>query len=298
MIDLVSHRFKTASLWHFVGIAVVLSEILTAVMSVMLKGSITYDYLITGGVVSFIVASIVVYFVKRLRETEKAYEELKSLDDTKSNLLSNITHELRTPITIEEDAVKRRKLLGMGMNAMGRQDQIIDDLIGFQRLQSQDYKLNLGAIDLRQATLHAVEKLKPKAMLKKVRVEVKAAKNLPLVKADFDEIKHLLRNLIDNAVKFNREGGEVTVNVGVEDGEAIVSVADTGIGISKDKQRKIFERLYQADGSLSRRYSGTGMGLAIVKEIVEAHGGSIWVVSEPGKGSRFSFTLPILEKEV
>lgn len=244
--------------------------------------------------------------VEARENLKEAYRHLKELDKMKDELISNVSHELRTPITIaktamelaasERDAEQRRKLLNMGINALKRQNHIVGDLISLQKMQSRKYKLNLENIDVGHAALIVAEKTKPRALAKKVRVEVKAEKNLPLVKADLTEVKHALRNLIDNAVKFNREGGEVFIEV-KRKGEFIeVSVADTGIGIQPKYLGKIFEKFYQIEGGPDRRYGGMGMGLSIVKSIVEAHGGETGVESEPGKGSKVTFTLPLKQK--
>jgi two-component system sensor histidine kinase VicK len=107
----------------------------------------------------------------------------------------------------------------------------------------------------------------------------------------------VLRNLISNAIKFNKEGGEIIIEARERGNMVEVCVSDTGIGIPEDRLDKIFERFYQVDSSPSRRYGGTGLGLAIVKETVEAHGGRITVESKLGKGSRFCFTLPAARKE-
>ncbi len=118
---------------------------------------------------------------------------------------------------------------------------------------------------------------------------------LPRVKGDFKALKHVFHNLIDNAIKFNKDGGEVLIEAREKQGMIEVCVSDTGIGIPRELQKKVFERFYQVDSSLTRRYGGTGMGLEIAREIMEAHGGEIKVESRPGGGSRFCFTLPIAE---
>lgn len=114
-----------------------------------------------------------------------------------------------------------------------------------------------------------------------------------MVRGDYKGLVQVMRNLINNAIKFNRVGGRVAIEAGEKDGMVEVSVSDTGIGIPEDKLDRIFERLYQVDNSLTRQYGGTGMGLAITREIVEAHGGEIKVESKVGEGSRFWFTVPV-----
>ena len=115
---------------------------------------------------------------------------------------------------------------------------------------------------------------------------------LPLARADRDRVNQVLDNLIGNAIKFSPNGGCVTVRLSATDGMVQVSVSDSGIGIPADQLDRIFERFYQVDGSATRKFGGAGLGLTIVKRIVEAHGGRIWAESQVGHGSTFSFTLP------
>ncbi|MFQ6137425.1 MAG: sensor histidine kinase, partial [Candidatus Hydrothermarchaeales archaeon] len=130
-----------------------------------------------------------------------------------------------------------------------------------------------------------------------IEIKTSIQEDLPKVRADFDELKHVIINLLDNAIKFNRRGGKVLIEAGPQGNVVEVSVSDTGIGIAEEHLEKIFDRLYQVDISTTRKHGGIGMGLAVAKEIVEAHGGEITVKSELGKGSRFRFTLPIAREE-
>jgi PAS domain S-box-containing protein len=244
--------------------------------------------------------------VEAREHLKEAYRRLKELHRMKDELIANVSHELRTPITItktamelaldESDAEKRRKLLTMGVNAMKRQDYIVGDLIGFQKMQKGEYELRMESFDLGHMGMIVAEEIRSKAKAKKMRIKVKVEENLPLVTADFNEIKHVLMNLIDNAVKFNKVGGQVLIEAWKKGEFVMCSVADTGIGIPKEHQKRIFEKFYQVDSGLERHYSGTGMGLAIVKSIIAAHGGKIRVESEVGKGSKFTFSLPLKQK--
>jgi signal transduction histidine kinase len=244
--------------------------------------------------------------VEARKKLKKTYQRLKELDRMKDELIATVSHELRTPITIakiamelargEGDDEQQRKLLSMGINALRRQDYIVGDLIGFQKMQKGEYELMEEAFDLGHVGMIVAEEMRSKAKAKKVRITVKAEENLPLVTADFNEIKHALRNLTDNAVKFNNIGGQVLIEVWKKGKFVVCSVTDTGIGIAKEHQKRIFEKFYQVDSGLERHYSGTGMGLAIVKSIIAAHGGKIRVESEVGKGSKFTFSLPLKQK--
>jgi PAS domain S-box-containing protein len=251
--------------------------------------------------------SVAVEHARLHEETRKAYEELKSIDELKSNLIASVSHELKTPITIgkaavelamrEDDPGKRREMLVMALDAWKREDRIASDLIDTARLERGELRLSLESLDIRDVITLCAGDMRQVARKKKVSIRASVPGELPWVKGDFRALKHVLYNLIDNAIKFNRDGGEVLIEAREKKGMVEVCVSDTGLGIPGDKIGKVFDRFYQVDGSLTRRYGGTGMGLAIAKEIVEAHGGRIWVESEPGEGSEFCFTLPIAEEE-
>jgi PAS domain S-box-containing protein len=244
---------------------------------------------------------------KRAEEAlKKAYEELKTLDELKSNIIANVSHELRTPITIakgvmeivgdEEDKKTKKKLLKMAMDALDRQNLIVGNLIKAARMKEKIKGLKMEPVDVADAIYLVLTEFKPLARKRKVEIGVRVEEDLPMVRADYEELMHVLRNLVVNAIKFNKEGGEVMVEAGKKGDMVRVCVKDTGIGIPKDKLDRVFERFYQVNSAVTRRYGGTGMGLAIAKEIVKAHGGEITVKSRPGKGSTFCFTLPVAEE--
>jgi signal transduction histidine kinase len=237
---------------------------------------------------------------QKLRAT---YEELRELSDLKDALLANVSHELRTPITIakgaidlakeEKDPLRRRKLLNMAMDALERQNRIVGDLIAYQ----EEKKPGSGEVaDIARVVEMAAGMFRRTAEKRRINIIVKPVENrLPLVRGDPEKILHVLGNLLDNAIKFNREGGEIRVEAARKNGQVEVCVSDTGVGIPRDRLSRVFDRFYQVDSSLTRRYGGTGMGLAVAREIVEGFGGRIWAESEEGKGSRFCFTLPVVE---
>jgi PAS domain S-box-containing protein len=241
---------------------------------------------------------------KRAEEAlKKAYEELKSLDELKSNIISNVSHELRTPITVikgalelvreEEDPVERERLLGIAINALRRQDRIVENLVETAHMEKAERELNLEELDLSQVVALTAAEFKPLAAKKGLEMRVDVEEGLRVI-GDYVQLTRVLRNLLDNAVKFNREGGRIVVSAGERDGEVLVCVADTGIGIPRGELERVFDRFYQVDSSTSRPYGGMGMGLAVAKEIVEAHRGRIWAESRPGEGSKFYFTLPAM----
>jgi len=233
------------------------------------------------------------------RKLKKTNEELRTLDEMKANIIANVSHELRTPITIakgaielamdEQDQEKRRDLLNMAMNALLRQNFIVEDLLQAARLERGE--LRMEEVNLGELVERVAEEFRPVLIKHGLRMSLKVGDDL-LATADPEQVEHVLRNLINNAIKFNREGGSITIEAERKDGEVEVCVSDTGIGIPEEELDRIFDRFYQIDASPTRRYGGTGLGLAIVKEIVEAHGGRVTVTSKVGEGSRFCFTLP------
>jgi PAS domain S-box-containing protein len=240
---------------------------------------------------------------KAHEELKVAYDELKTLDEMKSSIISNVSHELRTPITIvkgalellsqEDDPKAREELISMAVDALIRQDRIVSNILEAAKMEkASDDNLSLEEVDVYNIVTLIIEEFRPIAMEKNIKIKVKVSKNLPPVVADFQRLGHVLRNLLANALKFTEKGGLVTVGANKKNNMVEICVSDTGIGIPRDKLKKIFDRFYQVESSGTRHYGGAGMGLAIAKGIVEAHGGSIHVESELGKGSKFCFTLP------
>ncbi|MGR3311162.1 MAG: ATP-binding protein, partial [Candidatus Brocadiales bacterium] len=238
-----------------------------------------------------------------LAELKAAYEELKTLDELKTNVIANISHEMRTPLTIamasidmakeKKDPESRNRRLTMAYDALVRQDLIIGDLLEAARFEKGTHKLKLEQVNLAHLITPISKEFAPIAEKRDIKMEVRVGGDIPMVNADFKQIMSVLRNLISNAVKFNQKGGRVIIEATEKDEMVEVCVSDTGIGIPNAYHEKIFQNLYQVDSSRTRWYGGTGMGLAIAKEIIKAHGGEITVKSDPGKGSRFRFTLPI-----
>ncbi|MEE9594702.1 MAG: ATP-binding protein [Candidatus Hydrothermarchaeales archaeon] len=246
-------------------------------------------------------------FIERKQAKEalkKAYENLKSLDELKSNVIANVSHELKTPITIvkgsldlltnEDDMSSRSNLIGMAKDALMRQNRIVGDLMEAAKMENvREISLSLENVDLNSAITLLLKEFKASAMEKGIKLETKLQGKSLIVRADFERLCHVLRNLVGNALKFTDKDGKITIEAKQKNGVVEVCVSDTGIGIPKDKHEQIFERFYQVDSSATRSYEGTGLGLAIVKEIIETHGRKITVESEPGKGSKFCFTLPV-----
>jgi two-component system, OmpR family, phosphate regulon sensor histidine kinase PhoR len=228
---------------------------------------------------------------------------LKQLERTREEFVANVSHELRTPLSLikgyvetlldgarNDPEVAGRFLKIIERNAQ-RLDLLIQDLLTISALEAGRIKLNLQPVELRPLVEKVFADLKPPA----------AAKNISLVNslpdlaatADADRLEQVLANLVDNAIKYGRAQGTVTVGGHqADDGTMEIFVQDDGPGIPPESLDRIFERFYRVDKARSREQGGTGLGLSIVKHIVQSHGGKVWVKSEPGKGATFFFTLP------
>jgi two-component system phosphate regulon sensor histidine kinase PhoR len=229
--------------------------------------------------------------------------ELTGLQTMRRELIGNISHEFRTPLagikamveTLEESAINdkdaARDFLSRINSEVDRLTQLVTELTELSRIETGKTELELEPLDLGPIIAGVITELEPQAKRKGVSIINKSGGNLPPANADKERIRQVVVNLLHNAIKFTGSGREITVTTRVDDDSVTVNIADTGIGIARDDLPHIFERFYKADRS--RAGGGTGMGLAIAKHIIEAHGGSIKAQSEEGKGSTFSFSLPL-----
>ncbi len=244
----------------------------------------------------------------RASELAIAYEELKESDRLKDELVQNVSHELRTPLTFVKGYVDLLMDGEMGLVSAEQQDalnivaaktdeitRIIDDIITLQRIDSGNLQLEVTSMtDLIKT---AVSGHRLVAEKKGLEIVSTLPDESGLVPVDRGRINQVLDNLIANAMKFSPNGGKISVTMEDLEDEIQVIISDQGVGMPKDKQKRIFDRFYQIDGSSRRRFGGTGIGLAIVKRIINAHHGKIWVESELNVGSSFYFTLPKAKQE-
>jgi two-component system phosphate regulon sensor histidine kinase PhoR len=231
--------------------------------------------------------------------------ELKRLERVRQEFVANVSHELRTPLTaikgyVEalldgglEDRPQAEKFLHVIERHADRMEKIVSDLLLLSQVQSPDRALRKEFLSVSELIHVAVDSLRSQAEAKQQRVSILLPPNLPAFKGDSQKLHQVLVNLLQNAVNYSPSGGEIVVEAKSSDRMIDIVVADTGIGIPPEDQPRIFERFYRVDKGRSRELGGTGLGLSIVKHIVEAHGGAVAVESEPGKGSRFTVTLPI-----
>jgi two-component system sensor histidine kinase/response regulator len=247
---------------------------------------------------------------ERTIELQRALSRLSELSQLKSNFISNISHELRTPLThlrgyltlmnegsLGELSEAQIEACQVMVRAEGRLEQLIDDLIQFSLATRGELTLTIEPVNLLEVVGNAVSRSSRLAQARKIELEIALDDNLPLVAVDGEKIFWVLLQLIDNAIKFTQQGGHVEIKAQLDNGLVVVKVADTGIGIPPNRISEIFEPFHQLDGSDTRRYGGVGLGLALARQILDAHNTQIRVESVPGKGSCFEFCLvPVGEK--
>ena len=240
---------------------------------------------------------------ERAAKLEQAYAELQEVDKLKDELVQNVSHELRTPLTFIKGYVELLLEEGMGLLNEGQREsltivadkanaltRLVSDIIYLQQVEWES--LRFSAQDMREMARVALQSCEVAAVTAGIFLRLQAAEQLPTIPVDRDRVNQVFDNLLGNAIKFSPRGGTITIDVADAGDMLCVSVVDTGVGIPPDKLDKVFDRFYQVDGSATRRFGGAGLGLAIARRIVEAHGGRIWVESEVNHGSAFRFTLP------
>jgi signal transduction histidine kinase len=250
-------------------------------------------------------SALAIQNARLFREVEEKGRQLAVASQHKSQFLANMSHELRTPLnavlgytelildeTFGEVPEPIRDSLERARNSGQHLLGLINDVLDLSKIEAGQLILSLADYAMEEVTHAVATNVESLAAEKKLALRVRVPPDLPPGRGDSRRIAQVLLNLVGNALKFT-EAGEVRVEVTVSDGTFVVSVADTGPGISAADQARIFEEFQQADSSSTRKKGGTGLGLAIAKRIVELHGGRIWVESTLGQGSTFRFALPV-----
>jgi signal transduction histidine kinase len=240
-------------------------------------------------------------------DNARLYKEAQDANRLKDEFLATLSHELRTPLnamlgwahmlrsmTLPPETVSRA-LESLERNARA-QAQLVEDLLDVSRIVSGKLQINSGEVDLARVVLEAVESVRPALVAKRLDLQLSVPPELgAIVKGDADRLRQVVWNLLSNATKFTPSGGQVAVSVRTVDGQAEVSVRDTGVGIPRQFLRHVFERFRQAESTASRRHGGLGLGLAIVRHLTEAHGGTVDVESAgEGQGATFTVRLPVV----
>ncbi|HSM57942.1 MAG TPA: GAF domain-containing protein [Candidatus Sulfomarinibacteraceae bacterium] len=240
---------------------------------------------------------------ERAAELAVAYEELKENDRLKDELVQNVSHELRTPLTfirgyidllvdgeMGEMSSKQERALHIVSEKTDEVTRLVEDIISLQRIDEANLmRQRFSMVELIQSAIDCHQLSAGKQGLQLVFA---SPSQKGIVEADRGRINQVLDNLIGNAMKFSPDGGKIELRMVERREDVLVVVSDQGIGLPQEKASRIFDRFYQIDGSSRRRFGGAGIGLAIVKRIIDAHHGDIWVKSEVDEGSSFYFTLP------
>ena len=229
--------------------------------------------------------------------------ELRRLETVRRDFVSNISHELRTPLasikalteTLQEGAIADQSVAHDFLERLNvevdKLEQMVQELGQLSRIESGEVTFNIESIEIGDVIGQVSQRLRPQADRAGLRLETEYPATLPQALMDREQVEYVLLNLLHNAIKFTPQGGKIMVSANIRGDALAISVADTGVGIPSEDISRIFERFYKTDRA--RAGGGTGLGLAIAKHIVHAHGGTIWAESIEGKGSIFTFTLPL-----
>lgn len=243
-------------------------------------------------------------FNRMADDVERAITQLSAEESRKTQFVSDVSHELRTPLTAIRGAAEtlldggvepedQERFLSTIATEAERLTRLANDLLTLQRIEGATGELPLRRTDLREAAERAGAMLEPLIEDRGVRFSIVG--QAPAVLGDRDRLQQVVANLVDNASRMVGDGGNVTVELGYEDGMAVFSVSDDGPGVSDEDLSRLFDRFYRADTSRTRASGGSGLGLAIVKAIVTAHGGTITAENLHPRGSRFTVQLPALD---
>jgi signal transduction histidine kinase/ActR/RegA family two-component response regulator len=241
-----------------------------------------------------------------LVRAERARAEAEAANRMKDEFLATLSHELRTPLTsllgwssVLREAKRDEKVLNQGLEAIDRnarvQAQLIDDLLDVSRIVSGKLNLDVRPLEISSVTRAAINVVRPAADAKNIQLDYSAEPGLGAISADSGRLHQIVWNLLSNAVKFTPQGGKIAIRIEQDGSHAKITVTDTGQGIDPEFLPRVFDRFRQADSSTTRSFGGLGLGLAIVRHLVELHGGTVSAESEGvGKGATFFATFPLL----
>jgi two-component system, OmpR family, phosphate regulon sensor histidine kinase PhoR len=235
--------------------------------------------------------------------------ELRKLERVRRDFVANVSHEFKTPLTAIQgfaetllggaidDPQNRERFLGIILEHSRRLARVTDDLLKLSQMDADRLEVEVHSVNVSELIESCLEMVEHRAAEKELEVSVGSTEDIPPVAGDRRRLAEVLQNLIDNAIQYTLPGGRIVVGADLHKSEVVFTVSDSGIGIPKVDQSRIFERFYRVDAARSREAGGTGLGLAIAKHLVEVHGGRIWVDSEIGQGSQFHFSVPVYDAE-
>lgn len=239
-------------------------------------------------------------------ENAHLFTAVEAANQAKTEFISFVSHELKQPMTaikgytdllvkgLAGDLTEtQRSFLEVIRSNVNRMDTMVQELLDISRIEAGRLRLEIGQVALREVVEEAVRVIRQEIEAKRQTLEVEIAEPLPPVQADRNRVVQILTNLLSNAYKYTPEEGRIRVTVQPNGGFVVCSVSDTGIGIAPEEQERLFTKFFRSQHPMVRAVPGTGLGLVITKSLVELQGGQIWVESEPGKGSAFTFTLPV-----
>ncbi len=230
--------------------------------------------------------------------------KLKKLEQIRVDFVANVTHEIRTPLTaiigyletIKDGAINNtdetKRFIDIILKQAQRLNRLVEDLLTISNIEMKETKLNFESVSLNMIIANVISLVEAKAKLKNITIHNDVRENIAPIKADKDKLMQIFVNVLDNAVKFTQESGNVAITVVVADAYTVVSISDTGIGVPKDEIQRLGERFYRVDRSRSRDLGGTGLGLSIVKHLMIAHGGKMEIESQLGSGTKVSLFFP------
>ncbi|MCX7911682.1 MAG: PAS domain S-box protein [Dehalococcoidales bacterium] len=248
---------------------------------------------------------IVTAILRDITERKEAEERMRQIERMKAEFLSNVSHELRTPLQSISgftklllngqvpDAATQKEFLQIIDEETDHLGNLINSLLDLSRLESGRFQINKRPVPIRNTITSAIKSFHSLAHDKNITIVEDIPEDLPEMEVDDGRIRQVMMNLISNAIKYSDPGGSVTIRVRKLENDLLVQVIDQGIGIPPQAMEHLFERFYRVENQQSQARSGTGLGLYITKQIIDAHGGRIWVESKVNKGSTFSFTLPM-----
>jgi two-component system phosphate regulon sensor histidine kinase PhoR len=235
--------------------------------------------------------------------------ELRKLERVRRDFVANVSHEFKTPLTAIQgfsetllagaidDPQNRERFLGIILEHSRRLARLTDDLLKLSQMDADRLEVEIRGVSVAELIDSCLETAQHRAAEKELEVTADFPAGLPNIAGDRRRLAEVLQNLLDNAIQYTLAGGRIVVSAALRGTEVVFTVTDTGIGIPKVDQSRIFERFYRVDAARSREAGGTGLGLAIAKHLVEVHGGRIWVESEIGQGSKFHFSVPVFDRE-